>query len=99
MAQLDRFLVALLDNRGTALLLAADDVARLEIGDAPRPVTKQPLTSAQLLSLVREIAPAAAQRQIDTGADVTFSYRLGDAAFAARVRFGAGGASAELRVV
>ncbi|HEU4642598.1 MAG TPA: type IV pilus twitching motility protein PilT [Gemmatimonadaceae bacterium] len=98
MAQLDRFLAALLDNRGTALLLTADDVARLEIGDAPRPVTKQPLTTAQLLSLVREIAPAAAQRQIDAGADVTFSYRLGDAAFAARVHFGAGGASAEVRV-
>src|SRR5512146_1512998 len=54
MPHLDRFLTALVSNNATALLLAADDVAHLEIGDAARPVTKQPLNAAQLVALVRE---------------------------------------------
>ena len=62
MAQLDRFLAVLVTNHGTALHLVTDDVARLEIGGVPRPVTKQPFSSSQVMALLREIAtPEAAE--------------------------------------
>src|ERR671934_217787 len=57
MAQLDRFLNLLVTNNGTALLMSEGEVATVTIKDSPRPVMKQPLTSAQILTLVREIAP------------------------------------------
>ncbi|HEX6537097.1 MAG TPA: type IV pilus twitching motility protein PilT [Gemmatimonadaceae bacterium] len=98
MPQLDRFLTALVSNNATALLLAADDVAYLEIGDAPRAVTKQPLTSAQLVALVREIAPATAQRELDAGRDATFDYRMGPTTFTTRASFGgASGLTVDIR--
>src|SRR5690242_16663761 len=84
MPQLDRFLSVLVSNRATALFLAADDVARLEIGDAPRPVTKQPLSAPQLVALLREIAPADAARQLDAGAEASFSYTCADGSFEVR---------------
>ncbi|HET7565455.1 MAG TPA: PilT/PilU family type 4a pilus ATPase [Gemmatimonadaceae bacterium] len=97
MPQLDRFLSVLVSNRATALLLAADDVARLEIGDAPRPVTKQPLSSQQLVALLREIAPADAAHQLDTGEDAAFTYTSSDGTFLVRVTGAALELTAEIR--
>jgi twitching motility protein PilT len=95
MAHLDRFLSALVSNRASALLLAADDLARLEIGDVPRPITKQPITGAQLQTLLREIAPPEAQRTLDARGETTFTYRMGETAFGVRVA--AGASSADIR--
>jgi twitching motility protein PilT len=82
MAQLDRFLAVLVTNHGTALHLESDDVARLEIGGVPRPVTKQPFTSAQVLTLLREIATAEAGELLERGRGATFPYACADGAFA-----------------
>jgi twitching motility protein PilT len=82
MAQLDRFLAVLVTNHGTALHLGSDDVARLEIGGVPRPVTKQPFTSAQVLTLLREIATAEAGELLERGRGATFPYACADGAFA-----------------
>jgi twitching motility protein PilT len=82
MAQLDRFLAVLVTNHGTALHLGSDDVAKLEIGGVPRPITKQPFTAAQVLTLLREIATAEAAEFLDRGRGAMFPYASADGAFA-----------------
>ncbi|HEY9514066.1 MAG TPA: hypothetical protein VIQ74_00195, partial [Gemmatimonadaceae bacterium] len=57
MAQLDRFLSMLASHGASVLRMAEDEVASLEISGAAKPITKQPLTAAQLMALLREIAP------------------------------------------
>jgi twitching motility protein PilT len=81
MAQLDRFLAVLVTNHGTALHLVTDDVARLEIGGVPRPVTKQPFSSSQVMALLREIATPEAAELLDRGRGATFAYACEDGAF------------------
>src|SRR3954466_10617332 len=81
MAQLDRFLNLLVSNKATALHLAEGDVATVMIKDNARPVMKQPLTSAQILTLVREIAPAEAPRTLDLNGSVQFDYASADGTF------------------
>jgi twitching motility protein PilT len=81
MAQLDRFLNLLVTNNGSALVLAEGDVAKVTIKDSARPVMKQPLTSAQILTLVREIAPADKPHSLDAKGAVKFDYTSADGAF------------------
>jgi twitching motility protein PilT len=82
MAQLDRFLSAMVSHRANALRLDESALAELEIAGAPRPVTKAPLTSAQVVSLLREIAPASAASALDAGQPTSFSYVSDEGAFA-----------------
>src|SRR5437016_5831325 len=81
MAQLDRFLNLLVTNKATALVLSEGDVATVTIKDSPRPVMKQPLTSAQILTLVREIAPANQPHSLDAAGGVRFEYTCADGTF------------------
>jgi twitching motility protein PilT len=81
MAQLDRFLNLLVTNNGSGLVLAEGDVAKVTIKDTARPVMKQPLTSAQILTLVREIAPAGQPHALDAKGAVSFDYSSADGAF------------------
>ncbi|HTD82511.1 MAG TPA: hypothetical protein VK648_01835, partial [Gemmatimonadaceae bacterium] len=81
MAQLDRFLNLLVTNNGTALLMSEGEVATLTIKDSPRPVMKQPLTSAQILTLVREIAPQNQPHSLDAAGNVRFEYTSADGTF------------------
>ena len=81
MAQLDRFLNILVSNNASALNLSEGEVATVMIKDSPRPVMKQPLTSAQILTLVREIAPAAAPHSLDLNGAVRFEYSSTDGLF------------------
>jgi twitching motility protein PilT len=81
MAQLDRFLNLLVTNNGSGLVLAEGDVAKVTIKDSARPVMKQPLTSAQILTLVREIAPAGQPHALDAKGAVSFDYSSADGAF------------------
>ena len=82
MAQLDRLLSVMMSQRATALRLDESELAELEIGGAPRPVTKTPLTGAQVLALLREIAPGEAIAALDAGQPSSFSYVSDDGAFA-----------------
>jgi len=91
MAHLDRFLSALVSNHGSALLLAADDAARVELGTVKRAVTKQPLSGAQVRGLLIEIAPPDARRAIEAEGDVSFEYVMGDARFRVNVTCGEDG--------
>src|SRR5450756_2585387 len=81
MAQLDRFLNLLVTNNGSALILAEGDVATLIIKDSARPVMKQQLTSAQILTLVREIAPSDKPHALDATGAVRFEYSSADGTF------------------
>jgi twitching motility protein PilT len=84
MPQLDKFLSALVSHGASALHLAADDVAKLDIANVARPVTKQALTATQLLALLREVAPPEAMRQLESGQQAAFTYAGGGCAFVAR---------------
>src|SRR5215208_5108328 len=86
MAQLDRFLSAMVSHRASALRLDESALAELEISGASRPVTKAPLTSAQVLALLREVAPAAASEALGAGQAVTFGYVSDEGAFAIDAR-------------
>jgi twitching motility protein PilT len=81
MAQIDRFLNLMVSNKATALHLAEGDVAALMIKDSARPVMKQPLTSAQILTLVREIAPANSPLSPDGHGAMQFEYSSPDGTF------------------
>jgi twitching motility protein PilT len=97
MPHLDRFLSALLTNGATALLLQADDCAQFDFAGSPRPVTKQPITGAQLAALMKEIAPADMHADIDAGRDISFKYRTTEWGFNARYGLAAGRLAASIR--
>jgi twitching motility protein PilT len=81
MPQLDRLLSVMVSQRATALKLHESELAELEIGGAPRPMTKTALTSQQIVALLREIAPADAAALLDGGQPTQFDYVSEDGAF------------------
>ena len=81
MAQLDRFLNILVSNNATALVMSEGEVATVMIKDSARPVMKQPLTSAQILTLVREIAPTVASLLPTAQGESRFEYTSADGTF------------------
>ena len=81
MAQLDRFLNVLATNKGTALILTEGEIAAVVVKDSPRPVMKHALTSAQILTLIREIAPPNQPHALDAAGGVRFEYTSADGAF------------------
>ncbi len=81
MPQLDRLLSVMVSQRATALKLHESELAELEIAGAPRPMTKTALTSQQVVSLLREIAPAEAAADLDAGRATQFGYVSEDGAF------------------
>src|SRR5690349_11992408 len=81
MAQLDRFLNLLITNNASVLSLSEGEIATLTIKDLPRPVMKQALTSAQILTLVREISPPNQPHNLDAQGSVRFEYTCADGTF------------------
>jgi len=96
MPQLDRFLSVLVSNKATELLLSEGDLATLIINGSPRTVMKQALTSAQILTLVREIAPANSPHALDVQGGVRFTYASGDGTFEVSLTQAAGKLSARI---
>jgi twitching motility protein PilT len=90
MPQLDRFLSVMVGNNAESIVLIEGDVATLHKDGAPRPITKQPLSAAQLMMLLKEIAPAAAAKQLDAGTPATFDYANRDGSFTVRTALTAG---------
>jgi twitching motility protein PilT len=81
MPQLDRLLSVMVSQRATALKLHESELAELEIAGAPRPMTKTALTSQQVVTLLREIAPPDAAAMLDAGRATQFDYVSEDGAF------------------
>ena len=84
MAQLDRLLAVLLSKRGDSIRLVQDEPAVLLSGDQSHPLTRAPLTPAQVLTIVREVAPVT-DDGIDSGDGARFEYAIGSDAFIGRV--------------
>ncbi|HVX38483.1 MAG TPA: PilT/PilU family type 4a pilus ATPase [Gemmatimonadaceae bacterium] len=86
MAQLDRLLAVMAADNTGVLTLDEGNPARIEsaVDGASRPVTRAPLTGAQIVSLLREVAPPDSAVQLDRGAPAAFTYVCDGGAFDAR---------------
>src|SRR3954470_6022448 len=84
MAQLDKLLGAMNTNHASALVLGDGDVVKLEIGGQLRPLTKTPLSEAQILALLQEIADPASLAKIAANQPVEILRATTDGAFIVR---------------
>src|SRR3954447_2956219 len=98
MAQLDRFLAALVSHRASALMLGSDVPAQLDMSGTPRAITKTAFSEPQLLALLQELAPGNARMALDSGAPAAFAYTSEDGAFDVQVSARAEGLRAVVRV-
>ncbi len=83
MAQLDKLLSVMISNRADELVLTEGAAAVLLTGGQERPVTKA-LTAAQIVALLKEIAPAATHAALDGKQPTKFQYMSEDSVFAIR---------------
>jgi twitching motility protein PilT len=74
-ARLDRLIQVMQEQRADALQLAVGKPASLMQNGSPRPITREPLSDAQIQGLVREIASADAAAQLGSSESVAFAYR------------------------
>jgi twitching motility protein PilT len=86
MAQLDRLLAVLVSRRGDSIRLVQDEPAVLVRGSETQALTRTPLTPAQVLAIVREVAPADFEQNAERADGAQFDYRMGDDAFVGRVQ-------------
>ena len=83
MAQLDRLLSVMISNRADELMLAEGAAAVLLVDQQERPVTKA-LAAAQIIALLKEIAPAGASASLDAKQPTKFQYISEDSVFIVR---------------
>ena len=74
MPRLDKFIQAMHEHGARSLALHPGKPASLVVGDSTRPVTKEPLTAAQVTMLVKEIAPSQLQPNVTDGVSAAFAY-------------------------
>jgi twitching motility protein PilT len=74
MAQLDQFIQLLHQRQGQSIKLAGGQQVRLTVGDTSNAMTKNAVSETQVLSLIKEIAPADVAGQISATAQVRFAY-------------------------
>jgi twitching motility protein PilT len=86
MAQLDRLLAVLVSRRGDAIRLVQDEPAVLVRGSETQALTRTPLTPAQVLAIVREVAPADIEQNAERADGAQFDYTMGEDAFVGRVQ-------------
>jgi len=85
MPRIDPLLAALLSNRAESVSLSDGDIAHLVKAGAQHPLTRQPLGDGQLVTLLREMAPAEVAPAIGGIDPVEFVYANADGRFVARV--------------
>ncbi len=98
MAQLDRLLAAMVSHLADALVLDVDAPAQLEIRGELRPITRTPLTAAQITAVLKEAAPADSQARLDASSPVTFGRLTGEGAFTVRAMVREGRWHVEARI-
>jgi twitching motility protein PilT len=74
-ARLDRLIQVMQEQRAEALQLAVGKPASLMYNGSLRPITREPLSDAQIQGLVREIASPDAASQLGTAEPMAFAYR------------------------
>ncbi len=97
MARLDRFIQVMHEHRADGLQLTTGQPVSLVGKGAPRPITRDPLTDAQILGLLREIAPADVAPLVSPTATVSFAYAAPSGSIDVDVIPGVDGAGAVLR--
>ena len=97
MARLDRLIQVLHDQRADALRLAVGKPAALVANGAARPLTKEPLTDGQILTLVREVADPASAPRLGGSEAVSFPYNAPSGQVTVAFTPGAGGPVVEVR--
>jgi len=96
-ARLDKLIQLLFERGADALRLTSGHPAALQQNGGSRPLTRDPLTDAQIVSLMREIAPAAVAEQVAAGTALTFAYSAPSGSVEAEVTPGSGGLQVLLR--
>jgi twitching motility protein PilT len=74
-ARLDRLIQVLYEQRGDALQLVVGKPATLLANGSPRPLTRDPLTDAQILALAREVADPSASARLGGSDPLSFGYQ------------------------
>jgi twitching motility protein PilT len=95
--RIDRFLTAMKQHGAEYLVLGAGAPIQLQRGTGQHPITRDPLTQAQYVALLREIAPADAAGQVGQSPGLTFAYDSPVGRI--EVVFEEGGGTARLRVL
>jgi hypothetical protein len=85
MAQLDRLLAVLVSRRGDSIRMVQDEPAFLVQGEESQALTRGPLTPAQMLTIVREVAPADTEQRMEQSEGALFEYTMGKDAFVGRL--------------
>ncbi len=67
MAVLDRFIDVMFEKDARAVVIQTDKQVRIEIGDREHPVTKEPVATPKILTLIREIMPEGMHPQLESG--------------------------------
>jgi twitching motility protein PilT len=96
-ARLDRLIQVLHDQRADALRLAVGKPATLVANGSARPLTKDPLTDGQILTLVREVADPASAPRLGGSEAVSFPYNAPSGMVTVAFTPGAGGPVVEVR--
>jgi twitching motility protein PilT len=96
-ARLDRLIQVLHEQRADALQLTVGKPAALVSNGSARPLTREPLTDAQILSLVREVADPASIPRLGGAEPLSFPYRSPSGPVTVAVTPGAGGPLVEVR--
>ncbi len=91
MARLDRLIQVMQEQRAEALQLAVGKPASLMYNGSLRPITREPLSDAQIQGLVREIASPDAASQFGSADPVAFAYRSPYGEVRVELRSGANG--------
>jgi twitching motility protein PilT len=97
-ARLDKLIQVMQEQRAESLQLAVGKPASLLQNGSVRPITREPLSDAQIQGLVREIATAEAVPQLGSANPVAFAYRSPYGEVRVELKAGANG-SAVLRPV
>jgi twitching motility protein PilT len=96
-ARLDRLIQVLHEQRADALRLAVGKPAALVTNGSARPLTKEPLTDGQILTLVREVADPASAPRLGGSEAVSFPYSAPSGQVTVAFTPGAGGPLVEVR--
>jgi len=98
-ARLDRLIQVLYEQRADALQLAVGKPAMLLANGSGRALTKDPLTDAQILTLVREVADPDSAQRLGGAEPLSFAYRSPSGPVTVALTPGAGGTAVEVRAV
>ena len=97
MARLDRLIQVLYEQRADALQLVVGKPATLLANGSTRALTKDPLSDAQILTLLREVADPESATRLGGAEALTFPYRSPSGHVTVALTPGAAGPAVEVR--